>query len=140
MMGVDSPFLRGTMDPSQQGLALAGDYHNGPLSVVLPFGIWGVIAFGWFLIAGVRVTYCNFRYGDENLRAFNTFLFSYFVVLTVMFLAVGGSLSSDIARFIGTLGLSICINGGVRRPVPSTEEVSSGGTSPNLLPRPSFQR
>jgi hypothetical protein len=30
---------------------LAGDYHNGPLSVILTFGIWGVMAFAWFLIA-----------------------------------------------------------------------------------------
>ena len=27
--------------------ALAGDYHNGPLSIIIPFGIFGVIGFVW---------------------------------------------------------------------------------------------
>ena len=31
------------------GAAIAGDYHNGPLSVILPFGIWGVFAFLWLV-------------------------------------------------------------------------------------------
>ena len=50
MMGRDVAFR--SVDASQQGLALAGDYHNGPLSVVIPFGIWGVIAFLWFASPG----------------------------------------------------------------------------------------
>jgi len=32
------------------GAELAGDYHNGPLSVIIPFGVFGVIAFVWFLL------------------------------------------------------------------------------------------
>src|SRR5262249_29909547 len=33
------------------GATLAGDYHNGPLSVIIPFGIWGAGGFVWFLVA-----------------------------------------------------------------------------------------
>ena len=33
----------------QEGAKLAGDYHNGPLSVIIPFGIGGVIGFLWLL-------------------------------------------------------------------------------------------
>jgi len=38
-MGRDSAFHN--VDPSQQALALSSDYHNGWLSVLLTFGIWG---------------------------------------------------------------------------------------------------
>ena len=30
-----------TIDASQNPLALSSDFHSGPLSVVIPFGIWG---------------------------------------------------------------------------------------------------
>jgi hypothetical protein len=30
----------------------AGDYHNGPLSILIPFGLFGMIAFLWLLGAG----------------------------------------------------------------------------------------
>src|ERR1051325_2762136 len=36
---------------------IAGDYHSGPLSVVVPFGLWGVLGFGWMLWAGARMLY-----------------------------------------------------------------------------------
>ena len=32
--------------------ALAEDFHSGPISVVIPFGIWGCLALLWFLVAG----------------------------------------------------------------------------------------
>jgi len=65
-MGTDSAFH--TTDSAEQGLALSGDYHNGPLSVILPFGIWGVIAFLWFLTAGGWALHRNFRCGDPRLE------------------------------------------------------------------------
>ncbi|HUA68265.1 MAG TPA: hypothetical protein VMA13_06930, partial [Candidatus Saccharimonadales bacterium] len=57
-----------------QGLALAEDFHNGPLSIIIPFGIWGAIVFLWFLFAGIRVLYANYRYGDPELQTANSFL------------------------------------------------------------------
>ena len=135
----------GSFDPSQNALALAYDYHNGPLSVLIPFGIWGVIAVLWLLGAGLRVMYCNFRYGDSSLQTFNIFLFVEFTYYVFQFLVMGGALSGDIAKFAGVLGLSIALNGGVCRPapqpVPAREPfLRSRGILPGSQPRPAFPK
>jgi hypothetical protein len=96
---------------------LAGDYHNGPLSVILPFGIFGSIAFIWLLVAGIRVVYHNYRFGDPAYHNINTFLFAYFVVKVIFFFTVFGALAVDLPMFLGLLGLSISVNGGVAKPV-----------------------
>jgi hypothetical protein len=131
----------GQFDPSQNSLALAYDYHNGTLSVLIPFGIWGAITFLWFLIASLRVMYANFRYGDPALQTINIFLFANFFV-TFVFFFIGGSLNGDIMRFAGLLGLSISLNGGVCRPVP--QPAQAGRSSPPAEAfsrlRPGFQR
>lgn len=90
---------------------LAGDYHNGPLSVIIPFGIFGMAAFIWLLAAGVRVLYRNYRFSDPALQKVNTFLLSYFVGRSVFFFVGFGSLHSDLSLFLGTLGLSVALNG-----------------------------
>jgi hypothetical protein len=94
---------------------LAGDYHNGPLSVVIPFGIYGLAAFIWFLGAGVRVLYRNYRHGDPELQRINTFLFASFVTHIVFFVFIYGAFYSDLYRFTGLLGLSVALNGGARQ-------------------------
>jgi hypothetical protein len=99
-----------------EGTELVGDYHNGPLSVILPFGIFGAIAFVWLLVAGIRVMYHNYLFGDPAFQTLNTFLFAYFVVKVIFFCAVFGSLNGDLPMFLGMLGLSISINGGVAKP------------------------
>jgi hypothetical protein len=140
-MGRDSAFR--TVDASQQGLALAGDYHNGPLSVVLPFGIWGVIAFLWFMLAGLRVMYCNFRYGDESLRTINTYLWVYYLYRSFEFLFLYGALSSGMVSFCSTIGFSIALNGGVCRPAPQPVQARQPMVHlAKILPRahPAFQR
>src|SRR4029077_2244465 len=83
MMGMDTSFR--SADASQQGLALSFDYHNGPLSVVIPFGIWGFVAFCWFLWSTCWVMYSNFRYGDPALKTINTFLFADLIRHVLMF-------------------------------------------------------
>ena len=136
MMGWNSPFQ--TVDASQQGLALSYDYHNGPLSVLIPFGIFGAIGFLWFLVAGLRVMYCNFRYGDPSLRIYNTFLFADFFITFLIFF-IGGGLATDMMRFAGFVGLSIAINGGVRRPPKTTAPSPQFGkiqNPTNLQPSP----
>src|SRR5208337_1992794 len=57
----------------EQFAAVVGGYHSGPLSVILVFGIWGVIGLVWFWAAGIGVLYNNYRYGDPALRTVNTF-------------------------------------------------------------------
>jgi hypothetical protein len=140
-MGKDSAFH--SADPAEQGLALAGDYHNGPLSVILPFGIWGAIAVLWLMIAGVWALHHNRLYGDPALQAVNTFLLTTFLVKIISFFFVFGSLSSDMAGFAGYLGLSISLNGGICRPArqPAVKTAEPASRLP-LRPRlqPVFQR
>jgi len=100
-----------------EGSEMAGDYHNGPLSVIIPFGIFGVIAFFWFLAAALRVVYHNYQFGDPEHRQINTFLFATFMVKIVFFFLVFGALPTDLATFVGLVGLSISLNGGVAQPV-----------------------
>ena len=99
LMGTDTAFH--SIDPAEQGLALSGDYHSGPLSVILPFGIWGAIAFLWFLIAGVWALHHNRLYGDPALQTVNTFLFTAFLAKIISFIFIFGGLSGDIAGFAG---------------------------------------
>ena len=74
------------------GTILAGDYHNGPLSVLIPFGIYGMIAFVWFLFAGTRALYQNYKFGNPAYRTVNVFLLASFLVHAFYFFVFfGGS-------------------------------------------------
>jgi hypothetical protein len=141
LMGTDTSFH--SIDPAEQGLAIAGDYHSGPLSVILPFGIWGAIAFIWFLIAGVWVLHHNRLYGDPALQTVNTLLFAVFLTKMISFFFIFGALSNDVAGFGGFLGLSISLNGGVCRP-GRNPVVTTAGPPPAIPARtrlqPAFQR
>jgi hypothetical protein len=136
LMGTDTAFH--SFDPAEQGLALAGDYHNGPLSVILPFGIWGAIAFLWFLITGVWALHHNRLYGDPALQTFNTFLLTAFLTKIISFIFIFGALSSDIAGFAGYLGLSISLNGGICRPA-RTLAATADGPPARIPARPRLQ-
>jgi hypothetical protein len=105
--------------------SLAGDYHNGPLSVLIPFGIWGAAGFLWFLFASWRALLNNYRYGDAELRNVNALLLSLFCARVILFMGVFGGFYGDLAHFVGLIALSISINGGVKRPLlaPSPSEV-----------------
>jgi len=124
------------LSEDQWGAALAGDYHNGPLSVIITFGIWGMIAWIWFLAAGSRVLYCNYRYGDPSLRVINTFLLANFIVRMGMFWFIAGGFYSDLMYFTGLLGMSVSLNGGMARTVPANSEVASRSKGlADLVPR-----
>jgi hypothetical protein len=111
---------------AQQGNAFssviaAGDYHNGPLSVIMPFGLFGFIGFVWFLGASIRYLYrCQIR-GDSRLKTINTFLLSLFIARSIAFFVVFGSLYSDLWVFVGIIGMSISLNG----VIPEQEEIVS---------------
>lgn len=125
----------------EQGLALAGDYHNGMLSLIIPFGIWGVLTFTWFMSAGLRVVYLNLKYGRPEFRTINYFLFMmYFIEFGSYLSCFGGlSVSTDMAWFTGYLGMSIAINGGVcSRHSEQLRTQSVPEQSPGLI-KPQFQ-
>ena len=96
---------------------VAGNFHNGPLSVIIPLGIWGVIGFVWFIVASLLYLYRQYRYGDPDLRRANTALLAFFIAKVVLFLAVFGALASELYVFTGLMGLSVAING-AESPVP----------------------
>ncbi len=122
--------VRRGMRTDQEMMILAGDYHNGPLSVLLPFGIWGVIAFTWFMLAGLRLLVRNYRYGDPSLRSVNTFLLCYYIAKVVFFLTVFGAVHLDLLAFVGTIGLSVSVNGGMRR----AKDVAAPAAAPAAEP------
>lgn len=139
-MGTDSAFH--PIDASQQGLAISGDYHNGPLSVIIPFGIWGCIGFLWFTGASLWVMYRNFRYSDPELAMINAFLFTSYVVTTGCFYLIVGAFATGMPGFTGLLGLSVAINRGVRRAPPPGQRVNIPFRSNNVrryVNSPAFQ-
>jgi hypothetical protein len=107
--------LATTPAAAAEGAELAGDYHNGPLSVILPFGIPGVIAFLWFWWGCWKVLRQNYLFGDTAFHRVNTFLLAYFLAKAVGFLFIFGGLYSDLASFTGLVALSVSINGGMAR-------------------------
>jgi hypothetical protein len=118
-LGIDArdlALLADTNRGSQTGdiASLAGDYHSGPLSLIIPFGLGGVVGFFWFLFASIRVLHKNYQFGDPEYRRYNRFLLSFFLANTFMFFFIVGSFYSGMATFAGIVGLSVALNHGVR--------------------------
>lgn len=90
--------------------AVAGDYHSGPLSLIIPFGIWGALGFGWLLYAGTRYLYKVYRDSPPELLLINRFLLVFFLVRFVFFFFVFGAFYQELYVFTGILGLSVALN------------------------------
>jgi O-antigen ligase len=101
------------------GAELAQDYHSGPLSLIIPLGIFGAIGFLWFLGVSLRLLIRNYRYGDSAHHRINTFLLAYFITRTLFFFVIYGSFQNELAVFTGIVALSAAINGGMRSPAPA---------------------
>ncbi|HEV2209366.1 MAG TPA: hypothetical protein VG167_11360 [Verrucomicrobiae bacterium] len=102
---------------SSAGARTASDYHNGPLTTIIPFGIWGALGWIWFLAAALRASYLNYMYGEEQLKKINTLLLAYLLARTILFFFVFGNFYSDLGIFTGIVGLNLALNGGIRKPV-----------------------
>jgi hypothetical protein len=119
------------LDASYEASKVAGDYHSGPLSVFVPFGLGGAIAFIWLMVAGTKVLYLNYKNGRPELQNINTFLFALFVAQLIFFLFVVGALNTGLPGFTGVLGLSISLNGGVARGLaPARQRAFAPFTAP----------
>jgi len=103
------------------GTILTGSFHNGPLSVLIPFGLYGALALVWFWAAGLRVLHRNWKFGDPALRTVNTMLLAAFAARVLFFLCFFGALDSDMAAFAGMLGLSVALNGADTSPAPAEQ-------------------
>ena len=130
------------LDASQGGLALSQDYHNGMLSIVIPLGIWGVLAFLWLVAAGIWALYNNFKHGDPAYRTVNSILFVLFLFQSLSYVScLGGlQLANEIGFFLGYVGFSIALNNGVCRPVPKPVPATQPVRRMQGFPRPVFQR
>ncbi len=105
---------RGYMRSNEANIVF-GNYHNGPLSVLIPFGLWGAIAFLWLVIASIWALWRNYRFGDPALKNINTLLFSYFIMRILFFLLFFGAFASELYVYTGIVGLSVSLNAGVRK-------------------------
>jgi hypothetical protein len=99
-----------------EDMLITGSYHNGLLTTIIPFGLAGLAALLWFVIAALRALYANYRHGAPELTNINTFLLAFFVTRLLFFLTLYGQFDLDLMVFTGVIGMSISINGGVARP------------------------
>ena len=105
---------RGFVDDFEMA-RVAGDYHNGPLSVFVPFGSAGLLAFLYFLWASLRLLHRHYREGNPALLGINTLLLSLFVTNCILFFFLFGALSTQLCNFAGIVGLSVALNRGEAR-------------------------
>lgn len=134
-MGANATFHR-TIDAADDPLALAGDFHSGPLSVVLSFGLWGVLVWLWFWVAGFHVMWRNYRYGDPDLRHINLYLYAAFISKIVGFLFVFGDVVGDVGGFGCLIGLSIALNHGVCKRPAAAVDASAPKPAPDRVAFP----
>ena len=125
-------------------LAISSDFHNGPLSVIIPFGIWGVFAFIWILGVSFWILFRNYRFGRPSLKGMNAFLLAMLITKVGIFMTVFGALQGDLGAFLSYVGLSVALNHGVASPLsrPAAQASDSGqpvGRLP-LRPRPALAR
>ena len=121
---------RGFYSPSEAA-RLAGDYHNGPLSVIIPFGILGVIGFVWFLTSVYWVLRNNYKYGHPELRKLNRFFLGFFIARLIFFLVFFGAATSDFWLFASIAGLNLSMNRGMARapqPIQINPQSTLAGT------------
>jgi hypothetical protein len=86
-----------------------------------------------FSVGGWRALYANYRYGDPQLKGVNTFLLAFFLARLSFYLTFYGQFDLDLMVFTGAVGLSIAINGGVRRKDdPATQPAMATGKTREL--------
>ncbi len=127
------------IDGSDQTLAISGDYHSGPLSTLMPFGIWGGVGMVWLMAAALFVAYRNYRHGFPELQTFNAYLLAQCISSITIFIFVVGAFQNDVGNFAKIAGFSIAMNWGVaKRPSRSANPVVNKPAKPlpHTTPQP----
>jgi hypothetical protein len=94
------------------GALLAGDYHNGLLSLAIPLGIYGIWAFSWCIVASIRVLNQYFTHMGHPNRGASTHFFSHgsWHASCSSYLSLGRSNPSCNFLFTGIMGLAVSLN------------------------------
>jgi hypothetical protein len=79
-----------------------GEYHNGPLSLLVCFGIWGLLLMVALFIAAWRRCLAQARreWGDPYLRNFHLVCFSLYAVGVLAFLFIYGDLQYSLQNLL----------------------------------------
>lgn len=101
---------RGQAEDFESSL-VSGDYHSAVLTVMIHFGIWGLLAFLWFCVASGRVLHRYYMNSPPELKLCNTFIYAYFLAQVICFFLVAGTFAEHFFHFTGILGLAVSING-----------------------------
>jgi hypothetical protein len=123
------------IDAASGGLALAGDYHSGPLSTLIPFGAWGAIGILWLMGATLFVTYRNYRYGEPELWALNGYLLAGCIYSIIGFFFIFGAFNNATLEYGSMAGFSLAMNGGLGRRQPRTVSNPLVKPAPAALPQ-----
>jgi hypothetical protein len=137
----DKEMHQGINNPANGVMMITGNYHQGILTLIIPLGIFGVLAFAAFWWGGVRTLYANYRHGDPELLRINTFLLSFFIGNIIFYVTIFGSFYQDLMHFTGIVGISLTLNGGVRQKaaVAARQAIKPAMAAPRLQPAGSFQ-
>lgn len=119
----------GGVGPNYTWAIISGSYHSGPLTLIIPFGIWGLGAFLWFIMASLKYLYRNYRYGDPDLHSINTFLLAAFIGRLLYYFMIFGNFYTDLFLFTGIVGMSVSINGRELAVVEAIQEEKAGAVS-----------
>ena len=108
--------IRRGMFTAYEDTLVSGNYHNGLLTLIIPFGLPGTVVFVFFIGASWRVLRRNYLHGAPQLQRVNTFLIAYFTARLIFYTVFYGQFDIDLMIFTGVVGLSVSLNGGVASP------------------------
>jgi O-antigen ligase len=91
---------------------VSGNYHQGLLTIIIPFGIFGLVAFFWFVGAGWWILFQNARRSRPQLQSINTFILSYYSARLVFYIFLYGQFDTEFVVFTSCVALSLAINRG----------------------------
>lgn len=122
---------------SYEDTLISGNYHNGILTLIIPFGIFGVLGFGWFCWASLRMLRHNYLYGRPEFKILNTFLLAAFCSRLLFYVVFYGQFDLDLMVFTGIAGLSVSLNNGFANP-EEWQEISEPETEAVEESEPAF--
>jgi len=128
--------LRRGFIQSYEGAMISGEFHSGPLSLLINFGLPGTVTFIAFLGAGWHVVRRNHRHSPPELLAINRFVHAFYLCRVCFFFGVYGDVGLDLAYFTGLVGVSVALNGGVRDHIPAPAPAVGPAPTPALDPQP----